>query len=294
MPNSASVAADIKRIQADEAQLVADTATLVADAAASVVPVTPPPVTPPPSGTVTPAYEPPGGVGTLAYNFDASTLPNGTLNSPLLGYWYNNTGSMNDVKLSASNVGIVNGQLVLTLSNASNGGSGGAVTTSPWVGAGGASKPFTFTYGYIECSIVVPAGGWWAIWTDGQVWPTDGEFDIAENGGGVDITTNYHSGTGSIGGGSWSPQPAAGSTIVVGGLWQPGVCTSYRNGVQQKQLANGNGGITVANVPQCLILNMGWNSGSSNGDQLKINYLRVWAAPTAAESEVLGQHLLGE
>lgn len=73
-PNAANVPADIKKIQADEAALAADTATLAADAAASVSPVTPPPVNPPPAsvGTVIAAYFGNGNIGRVA-SFNAAT-----------------------------------------------------------------------------------------------------------------------------------------------------------------------------------------------------------------------------
>lgn len=230
-------------------------------------PVTTPPVTTPPS-TGAPAYPPSGGVGANIFNFDASTMPNGPLNSPLYGYWYNNTSQMNDVSLSAANVSIVNGQLVLKLASSS---SGAAVTTSPWVGTGGPSKSFLWSGGYRETVYVVPKGSAWAaIWDTGQTWPADGEGDGGEVLGGR-WTTNYHSSAGGNGPNVWPNQPAAGSTVTLGINWVPGKSyTSFLNGKQQVSITQ-----NVSTDPHCLIINIGTGPAP---DQLAIISDRVWAA----------------
>jgi len=63
---------------------------------------------------------------------------------------------------------------------------GSLVSTNPDDGAGGG---FQFTYGVVEARVYLPADGnqianWPAVWTDGQVWPQDGEDDLLEGLGG--------------------------------------------------------------------------------------------------------------
>jgi hypothetical protein len=229
-------------------------------------------------GSTTPAYPPPGGVGTLLFNSDFSTMANAS-NTAGSQWGIINGNANNNVSSTPTNVAIVDGQLVLTLSSDSV---GAEITTCPasWdVYTPPSNGGFTFTYGYVECSFVVPAGGWWAVWLDGQQWPNDGEFDICENLGASFMTTNYWHGSGSGTGtriGNYSTQPSAGEVVTVGGLWQQGAVASYLNG---KQMAQATASYVSAD-PQFLLLNIGYSNGySSPGDQLKVNYMRVWGLP---------------
>jgi hypothetical protein len=229
-------------------------------------------------------------VGALEWNFDASGLPNGTLSSPLL---YNSWlgGNINFVNTLTSNVAVLNGQVVLTLSETGSGtqsgtqGSGAAVTSAD------AADPFSFSGGYTETEIVVPNGGWWAMWLTSLTpqWPAAGEIDYAENGffsgagssDGVGITSGFVY-EGNTSGAltpdvKWVPQPTPGETIVIGNLWKPGISsTTYVNGVQIVQQA----GSYVTSGPMYVVANIGYNGTSgSDGDQLKFSYIRVWALP---------------
>jgi hypothetical protein len=243
-------------------------ATLVAD-----VPAPPAPPTPP---AVVPAFEYAGfDVGALGFNFDASVLPNGPLNFPGFAPWFGGTGSMNSVKVPASSTAIKDGLLVLTLVNAVNNGVGAAVTSNPWMGTGNPANPFSFKDGLRETKLIVPAGGWWAIWDTGQTWPQNGEFDTAENAGFVAITSNYHYGTGagtSWGSKLWPTQPKAGDVVTISSLTFAGRCTSFLNGVEMVTNTTG----VVDTSPHCLILNIGWNTGAVSGDALKVYSDRVW------------------
>jgi hypothetical protein len=213
------------------------------------------------------------------FDFDPSIFPDGPLpvaqGESLYGYWYNNVGKMNGVQLSAANVAIKNGQLVLKLASST---SGAAVTTSPWMGSPNSpAKPFLWNGGYRETRYVVNNGAWSAAWDTGQIWPTNGEGDGAERLG-AGWTTNYHSSAGGNGPNVWPTQPAPGSTIDVGVLWVPGVSyTSYLNGVPMVAIK----GSFVATAPHCLILNIGYQAGGPSTDSLAVLYDRVWAPATA-------------
>jgi len=261
-----STQAQITALQATLAIATSQAEALTPDA--TTPPVTPPPV---PPGAVIPVFAPPGGTGANLFNFDPSTMPDGPfVPGDLYGWWYNNTGKMNGVQLAAANASIKGGALVLKLASSS---SGAAVTTSPWVGAGGASKPFLWQGGYRETKYVVPSA-WGAIWDTGQTWPTDGEGDGAERLG-AGWTTNYHYQGGANGPNVWPVQPPAGSTVTVGTLWVPGVSyTTYLGGVPQVAIE----GSFVSSEPHCLILNIGYQAGGPSTDELVVLYDRVWAA----------------
>lgn len=227
-------------------------------------------------GGIVPAYPPSAGVGAMLFNSDFSTMEDAS--SSAGPQWGIIDGPCDDVTSVASNANIVGGQLVLTLSSTSE---GAAVTTCPPTWAAGFTPPsdggFSFKYGYVECRLVIPTGGWWAFWQEGDNWPTGGECDWAENLSAFGLTTNYWHGTGSGTGvriGDYSDNPGAGTTVVIGGLWQPGEVTSSLNGVQQ---ADGSDSF-ISSDDQMLLLNMGYGSGySSPGDELKVDSVRAWA-----------------
>lgn len=252
------------------------------------------------SGAPVPVYPPPGGVGSLLFNSDFSTMGNASETAgPQWGVF--NGPANNGVTGSPANVNIVGGQLVLTLSSTTV---GAQVTTFPGVGTpdgfpAGEYNPgyaipsnggFYFSAGgYVEYSFVVPAGGWWAAWTvnngidGGSSTPQYAEFDITENlGSPVNITTNWHGpGSAQYGGGDWSSMPSAGQTVIAGGLLESGTANSYSSGTQKKSIANnaGGSGIVVGTTNMFLMLNIGINSGAAIPSYFKINYIRVWALP---------------
>jgi Putative Ig domain len=231
-----------------------------------------------PSGSPVPLYPPPGGVGSLLFNADFSTLSNQAGAGPM---FKSTTGSHNNGGTGTdSEVNIVGGQLVLTQHTSTI----GQVTcdnqgTYPEPSDGG----FDYLYGYLECQLVVPTAGWWAVWISGDPWPTRSEFDIAENLSANNVSSNVHYGTtpgvqsGVWSGGTWPNNPSIGSTITIGCEWKSGTYTSYNAGVLQKTVnsgANDGGGvIQVASAANYILLT---NGSAPTASSLKINYVRVW------------------
>jgi hypothetical protein len=231
------------------------------------------------SGAPVPVY-PPAGVTIGELLFNSTFTGMGNVSNGAGPMWERVTsGSTNGItSWPAGNVNIVGGQLVLTLSAA---GVGAQVTTAPtgWPFPSPSDGGFSFQTGYVEFDCEIPTGNWWADWTTGETWPGDEEFDVAENGNsGAAIGTNYHSASASINGGQWGTMPSVGQTVVIGGLRQGGVATSYCNGVLEKRLTNGQGGITIATPPppHQLVLTMGYYKGPIPA-YLKVNSVRVWA-----------------
>jgi hypothetical protein len=229
------------------------------------------------SGAPTPQYPPAGiTIGSLLLNtvFSAQAA-NGAINFanfPGWAYWFNNEPpGMNGVELSASNVNIEQGQLVLTLASNT---SGGAIATTTHSG-GGLNIPQP---AYFEFDLIVPGGGWWAAWIVVPGTTPYGEADFAENGStGAAIYTNYHGpGGNEYNGGAWSPMPTVGERIVVGGFWEAGQVQTWWNGAHVKTLVNGDGGITIGSTPEGIVLNIGENGGPTP-QYLKVYSVRVWA-----------------
>ena len=212
----------------------------------------------------------PGIAGKLIFNQDFSTItaPDPTIWS---SSWFG-SGKMNNVTTDPKNVSIVNGQLVLTLASAT---SGALVNTNP---SDGIKKGFQFTYGYVEASITFPSlngqlVNWPAFWTDGQSWPTTGEFDIAEVLGGH-MTTNYHYGTPA------NPQTSNSGQVPgdwtgkhrYGMLWTPNLQAVYFDG----KLVYVRQGLSIVSSPQYLILNHGASGTANVGANMLVDYVKVW------------------
>lgn len=184
--------------------------------------------------------------------------------------WFGGS-TMNDVATSSANVSVSGGNLILRLPSNS---SGALVSTNHDEGL---QNPFSFTYGYAEARIYFPGSGatiynWPAWWTNGQVWPGNGENDIAEGLG--TMTVNYHSSSG------------AHNQGTVPGVWanafhtyalhrKPGSCDVYYDGALVKSYATNDGG-----APHYLILNIGraWGSNERYGSEyaMLVDYVRVW------------------
>lgn len=257
---------------------------------ASAAPATPTPTptatpTPTPTSTQTAPQSPaavegatpmPLGVAgnwTLAFRdeFDGPALDT-TKWSPS---WFGG-GTMNKVATPASNVSIVDGKLLLKLSDYSN---GALVNTNP---SDKAKPGFTMTTGYVEAKILFPGTGWatgtdgcynWpAFWTDGQSWPTNGENDIAEVLSGK-MTVNYHSGSGSHNQGV-VPGAWCGAYHVYGMHRMANSVDVYFDGVKVKSYPTDDG-----NAPQYIILNVG-RSGTNpvygDASTVKVEYVRAW------------------
>ena len=132
---------------------------------------------------------------------------------------------------------------------------------------------FSFTYGYMEAMIWLPAtssGGiadWPAWWADGQNWPTTGEIDTLEGlGGGACWHFHWVGG----GPGGCASSSYAGGWHVFGADWEPGSVTYYYDGVEVGQITQG-----ITSAPMYLILNLALNSGDSPAT-MHVAYARVW------------------
>jgi beta-glucanase (GH16 family) len=132
-----------------------------------------------------------------------------------------------------------------------------------------------FTYGAFEARIYLPpsTGGiadWPAFWTDGQIWPIDGEMDVMEGLGGS-ACYHFHSLLGGPGG------CATGDFTgwhTYGADWEPGSVTYYYDGVEVGQITSG---VTLS--PMYLILD--YAVGGSGGptvvpSTMDVDYVRVW------------------
>lgn len=244
--------------------------------------VDPPP--PPPTGGYLPVGGPTGKTWNLKLSEDFNTL-NRTLWTP---YWFNEGGVMNNVGTYSTNVSVSGGEAKLTLESASR---GALLSSNPSDGVAGHTG-FQFTQGYLEARVFFPGNGssngcfnWPAFWTDGQSWPTNGEYDIAEVLSGQ-MTVNYHSGSG------------AHNQGAVPGVWNNAWHTYalhrkanssdvYFDGVLVKSFATDD-----ANAPQYIIFNMGAGGNAAYGaaGTMRVDYVRFWdeTPPTPSGSNPSG------
>lgn len=212
-------------------------------------------------------------VGALLLNQDFSnqTKLDTTVWAP---YWFSPMGQVNDVASDPANVSIVNGQLQLTLSSATD---GACVSSNP-----ATAKPgFMWLYGYAEASITFPGNdssldNWCAFWTMLQDYQNGEEFDIAEAIGGA-MATNYHNRTNGVDTSSGSPNIPGnwgGTKHVYGMHWQPGLQDVYFDGVKVFSRTVRNPGTL-----SYLILNQGNGYGGPLvvGAKMLVDYVRVWA-----------------
>jgi beta-glucanase (GH16 family) len=149
---------------------------------------------------------------------------------------------------------------------------GSLVSTNPDDGAGGG---FQFTYGVVEARVYLPADGnqianWPAIWTDGQVWPQDGEDDLLEGLGGQ-ACYHFHDPLGGPGNCDTSIAPG---WHTFASDWQPGSVTYYYDGVNVGSITTG-----ITSSPMYLILNntvSPYSPNDSEADSMQVQYVRVW------------------
>ncbi len=139
---------------------------------------------------------------------------------------------------------------------------------------------FNFTYGVFEARVWTPSGkGMWpAFWSDGQVWPNDGEIDTLEAYGTDTSSFHYYYPGGGPGGSALVPGATAGWHTYATD-WEPGVITWYYDGRKVWQLTNANlaKGQNISSAPQYLILNLGLNSVHAvSPATLRVDYVRVW------------------
>lgn len=179
---------------------------------------------------------------------------------------------MNNVTTRASNVAVIGGNLVLTLSSTND---GAEIDSSPADGAG--PKGFLLQVGdYAEARIDFPGDGqrvynWPAWWASGPGWPAAGEHDIAEGLSG-DLTVSYHSASG------------AHNQGVIPGSWGSGYhvygvhrladhADVYWNGVLVKSYPTDDNG-----QGESLLVNVGRSSSPVTGpaSAVKVDWVRAY------------------
>jgi beta-glucanase (GH16 family) len=147
---------------------------------------------------------------------------------------------------------------------------------------------FSFTYGFIEARVWVPAvpgnpseaANWPDVWADGQSWPEDGEIDIAEGLGG-DVCAHFHGPDNPIGVGAGGPSQTgcpdgtyAGGWHVFGADWEPGIVTYYYDGADIGSVTSG-----ITSAPMFLILSYASGYLNQAPATMRVDYMRVWQHP---------------
>jgi beta-glucanase (GH16 family) len=131
---------------------------------------------------------------------------------------------------------------------------------------------FSFTYGYMEARLRLPAGAgmWPAFWSNGQNWPFDGEIDVVE-GTGTDRTTfHYHHRAGVYAGSERVPRATAGWHTYAAS-WTPRRIEWFFDGRQVGQTR------TRHRAPMYLILNLAVRTRSpAVPTKLRVDWVRVW------------------
>ncbi len=160
--------------------------------------------------------------------------------------------------------------------------------TSGMVMTGGRSGKippgFTFTYGYAEALVKVPAGQglWPAFWMLPASYNTRPEIDIMEilgNQPRVD-NMNYHF-IGGDSGSTWNGPDFSAGWHVLGLDWEPNAIVWYVDGVETWRYTNQ---ANISNVASYLLLNLAvggdWpgspNSTTPFPSYFDIDYVRVW------------------
>ena len=145
---------------------------------------------------------------------------------------------------------------------------------------------FSFTYGFIEARVWLPAvpgspgevANWPGVWADGQNWPEDGEIDIAEGIGGQ-VCAHFHNaavpeGIGAGGGSGCASGNYADGWHTFAADWEPGVITYYYDGVDIGRVTSG-----VTSAPMFLVLDYAVLGDAHAPATMKVEYMRVWQHP---------------
>ncbi len=237
------------------------------------------PVAPPvaPVAAVSAVPQPVGVSGGWSPVFDEEFNGSGLNTSTWSTVWWLPGMSLDNVSLSAANVGVGGGVASLTLSSSSV---GAVITTNP---RGGAKPGFQVGCGFVEGRVEFPGSGttmdgWNGFWMSSQNWPATGEVDIFEGWGGWP-SSNYHSG-----GPSHSSTNIADNSGAVPGVWggawhtfgvdrEPGTNTVYWDGRVIRSYP------TYDNcAPMFLIVSVGDGTGAPTviGSKVNVDYIRAW------------------
>ena len=261
-------------------KMVVHTVTLGHDRATEVnLTLTPGSVVPPPKPPTNPVPNAPVTVGTLLFNenFEGPLDPAVWAND-----YFGPSGVVGGVTCDPANVSVTDGVCSLTLSSATT---GAIISTNP---NGGATKGFTFGYGYVEFAATLPGNGvtmdgWCGCWTSSQDWPATGEIDVCESlqGG---LTSNYHSagpsgGTTNVANNSGTiPGNWGGTPHTFGVLREPGQNTVYWDKQLVRSYATYDNG-----APHYLNANVG--NGQNDllvvPSVMTLTHVRVWALSVA-------------
>lgn len=143
---------------------------------------------------------------------------------------------------------------------------------------------FTFTYGYAEARVWVPAGKglWPAFWMLPVSYNSRPEIDIMEILG--DTTTQYHMNYHYIGGDAgttWNGPDFSSGWHVIGIDWQPTAIVWYVDGVERWRYTDQ---AKISNEPEYLLLNLAvggtWpgspDSNTAFPSYFDVDYVRVW------------------
>jgi beta-glucanase (GH16 family) len=218
-----------------------------------------------------------GGSWNLILN---STFDGGSLASPWQKGWFGTgiTSPVNSLEANCydpSHVTVADGMLSISATQTPVVCNG---VQQPWTsGLINTNGNFSFTYGYMEAMLWLPANptgklaDWPAFWSDGQNWPTTGEIDTIEGLGG-DACWHFHSPYGEPGGCAAGGGFTAGWHIL-GADWEPGSVTYYYDGVAVGQVTQ-----YVTSAPMYLIIDLASVAGATDNvaTTMHVAYVRVW------------------
>ncbi|MGH9263979.1 MAG: LamG-like jellyroll fold domain-containing protein [Acidimicrobiales bacterium] len=228
--------------------------------------------------------------------FDGTALNTTTWHT--CSWWATSTCSIetnNELELyTKNNVSVANGTLKLQARKENAVAWNGKTYnyTSGMVSTGGrqGEKPpgFTFTYGYAEARVKVPAGQglWPAFWTLPASYDWPPEIDVMEIIGDEPNVTHMHyhyldgAGTHRGPGASWAGPDFSADWHTFGVDWQPGSLVWYVDGVERHRFTSS----FVTAEPQYLLLNLAvggnWpgspDSSTPFPSDYLVDYVRVW------------------
>jgi beta-glucanase (GH16 family) len=160
----------------------------------------------------------------------------------------------------------------VTCNGTSASAAGAIVSTNPSDGVPGHTG-YQFTYGFAEYRVYLPAtpagqvANWPGVWTDGQVWPNDGENDVMEGLGG-NACFHFHS---LLGGPGNCPAASYTGWHTFAADWEPGVVTYYYDGAQVGQIATG-----ITSSPMYVLADLSVGSPSVVPSDMLVDWVRVW------------------